>query len=247
MEIKVYRTYNDLSESAANEIINLLKEKPSASICLASGDTPRLTCRLLIQKAKEQNIDFSQVNFFGLDEWVGIPPSNEGSCHYFFQTELFDHLNFSIARIHLFNSMTDDLIAECKKMDSAIEDAGGLDLILVGIGMNGHIGFNEPGVSFLNSSHIMELDAVTTSVGQKYFKQDTELKRGITLGLKHLVESKKVLLLANGEKKAPIIKAAVKGRVDALLPASIIQTIPHSVVMIDAAAASLLENTDGCY
>lgn len=242
MEIKVYSDYHTLSESAANEIIELVKRKPSAVLCLASGDTPRLTCRLLVKKAKEQSVDFSGVNFFGLDEWVGIPPGNEGSCHYFFQTELFDNLDFTSSKLHLFNALADDLTGECAKMDTAIEEAGGIDLILVGIGMNGHIGFNEPGVSFLNSSHIMELDKMTTTVGQKYFKESTELNKGITLGLKHLVESKKALLMANGEKKARIIKAAVQGQVHALVPASIVQTLPHAVVMLDKEAASLLEN-----
>ncbi len=95
MEVKIYRDHQQLSENAANEIINLVKSKPNAALCLASGETPRLTCQLLVQKAKEQDIDFSRVNFFGLDEWVGIPPTNPGSCHYFFENELFAHLNFS--------------------------------------------------------------------------------------------------------------------------------------------------------
>lgn len=246
MEIKVFSDYQQLSENAANEIINLVKRKPDAALCLASGETPRLTCQLIVQKAKDQDIDFSKVNFFGLDEWVGIPPTNPGSCHYFFETELFSHLNFSDRRKRLFNGLAEDLTAECTSMDSAIEDAGGLDLILVGVGMNGHIGFNEPGVSFLNTSHVMDLDAVTTSVGQKYFKETTELKRGITLGLKHLVESKKILMLANGEKKARIIKAALRGPMHALVPASIVQTLPHAIVMLDTAAASLLETGEGC-
>ena len=242
MEIKVYSDYHTLSENAANEIIELVKRKPSAALCFASGDTPRIAYRLLAKKAKEQGVDVSQVSFFGLDEWVGIPPGNEGSCHYFFQTELFDNLDFTPSRVYLFNALADDLTSECTRMDTAIEDAGGIDLAIVGIGMNGHIGFNEPGVSFLNSSHVVDLDKMTTTVGQKYFKESTELNKGITLGLKHLVESKRVLLMANGEKKARIIKAALQGQVHALVPASIVQTLPHAVVMLDKEAASLLEN-----
>jgi glucosamine-6-phosphate isomerase len=246
MEVKVYSSHEQLSENAANEIIELVKNKPSAVLCLASGETPKLTCQLLVEKARKQNIDFSKVNFIGLDEWVGISPENEGSCHYFFQTQLFNNLNFSDSRKRLFNSLADDLTKECNKMDEAIADLGGLDLMLVGVGMNGHIGFNEPGVSFLNYSHVMDLDSVTTSVGQKYFKENTELKKGITLGIRHLVESKKVLMLANGEKKAKIIKIALQGRMGHLVPASIVQTIPHAIVMLDKEAASLLENDSGC-
>lgn len=246
METKVYSTYYELSENAAKEIIDIVKKKPSAVLCLASGETPKLTCQKLVEKAKLENIDFSKIVFIGLDEWVGIPPDNEGSCHFFFQTQLFKHLNFSEQRIHLFNGMADDLTKECGKMDTVIFDHGGIDLMLVGIGMNGHVGFNEPGASFLNYSHVMDLDSVTTSVGQKYFKETMDLKRGITLGLKHLVESKKVLMLANGERKARIIKAALQGRMGNLVPASIVQTIPHATVMLDKEAASLLENNSGC-
>jgi glucosamine-6-phosphate isomerase len=247
MQLKIYKDHRSLSENAANEIIELIKNKPGAVLCMASGETPKLTCQFLVEKSREQNVDFSKVIFIGLDEWVGVPPENEGSCHYFFDTQLFQHLNFSPLRIHLFNAMADDLTKECSRMDTVISDNGGIDLMLVGVGMNGHIGFNEPGVSLLNYSHVMDLDAVTTSVGQKYFKETTELKRGITLGLKHLVESKKVLVLANGERKSRIIKAALEGRMGNLVPASVVQTIPHAIVMLDEEAASLLENNSGCY
>jgi glucosamine-6-phosphate isomerase len=246
MEIKVYSDHRQLSKDAANEIINLVKNKPNAALCLAAGDTPRLTYQAVVRQAREQNIDFSKVNFFGLDEWVGIAPSNPGSCHYFLQTELLSHLNFSKERIHLFDGLADDLTAECAKTDASIEDIGGLDLMLVGVGMNGHIGFNEPGVSFLSGTHVMELDKVTTTVGQKYFSEPSKLSRGITLGLRHLVESKKVLVLANGEKKAKIIKASLMGNMGALVPASIVQTVPQATIMLDKEAASLLENNSEC-
>ena len=126
-------------------------------ICLASGQTPRLTCKLFAEKALQQKIDLSRITFIGLDEWVGIPPENEGSCHYFFQHKIFEPLHFSPVTDYLFNAMSANLEKECQKMDKVIAEKGGIDLMIVGIGMNGHIGFNEPGVSFDNYSHVIDL------------------------------------------------------------------------------------------
>lgn len=241
MTLKIYKDHHQLSDTAAEEIIELVKQKPDAVICLASGETPRLTCRLLIKKVKEQQVDLSQCTFIGLDEWAGIPPSNEGSCHYFFQHELFEPLQFRSEQIHLFDALSANLEDECLKMDSAIFERGVIDLMIVGIGMNGHIGFNEPGVSFNNYSHVINLDETTVTVGQKYFKGGAVLKQGITLGLKHLQDAKKVLLLANGIKKAEVIKKAVEGVVTNSFPASIMQTHANGWVMADEEAASLLD------
>jgi glucosamine-6-phosphate isomerase len=240
MELKIYADHQSLSDAAANEVIEQIKNKPEAVVCLASGETPRLTCQLLVKKAKQEKIGTSRFTFIGLDEWVGIPPSNEGSCSYFFQKELIEPLKLSKEQIHLFDALSNDLEGQCKKMDQLIFDKGGIDLVIVGIGMNGHIGFNEPGVSFDNYCHVIDLDETTITVGQKYFKTATTLKKGITLGLKHLKEAKKVLLLANGAKKAGVIKQTMKGNVTNKFPASIMQTLPNGVVMIDEKAASLL-------
>ena len=141
----------------------------------------------------------------------------------------------------MFNALSENLAQECETADKAIVENGGIDLMLVGVGLNGHIGFNEPGVSFDLYAHVAGLDEMTTSVGQKYFKETTELKQGITLGLKHLLESKRVLMLANGSKKAGIIQAALEGEITNRLPASIIRRHPNSMVMIDEEAATMLE------
>lgn len=240
MKVKTYKDYHSLSEDAADEIIDLVKNKPGAVLCLASGETPRLTCQLFAQKALQEKLDLTRITFIGLDEWVGIPPENEGSCHYFFQQELFEKLHFSSGQVHLFNALSPGLEKECQKMDKVIFDSGGIDLMIVGIGMNGHIGFNEPGVSFDNYSHVIELDDTTVTVGQKYFKSAVDLGKGITLGLKHLQESKKVLLIANGTKKAEVIKKTVEEKMTTSFPASIMQSHPNGFVMVDEQAAGLL-------
>jgi galactosamine-6-phosphate isomerase len=240
MELKIYKDYEDLSANAADEIINLVKNKPDAVLCLASGDTPRLTCTLAVEKALKQKIDFSRCTFIGLDEWVGVPPHNEGSCHYFFQKNLIEPLKIPAANIHLFDALSDNLEKQCRMMDDTIAAKGGIDLMIVGIGMNGHIGFNEPGVSFDNYSHFIDLEPITLAVGKKYFKEAVSLGKGITLGFKHLVQTKKVLLIANGIKKAEVVKRTIEEAVTNNFPATIMQTHPNGIIMVDSEAASLL-------
>lgn len=242
MKLNIYKDYNTLSSQAANEIIALVKNKPDAVLCLASGDTPRLTYAMMASKASDEKVDFSRCTFIGLDEWVGIPPENEGSCYFFLQNQIFKPLNISASKIHLFDALSENMEAECIKMDEIILEKGGIDLMLVGVGMNGHIGFNEPGVPFGLYSHVIALDATTQSVGQKYFKQSTILKHGITLGLKHLLESRKAIVMANGKKKSEVIRKALEGAVTTDMPASIIRKNSQGLVMLDQEAASLLKN-----
>ena len=239
MQVHIYPNYEALSSAAADEIVDMLKTKPDAVLCFAAGETPRGTYSLLPAKAKEKGVDFSRCTFIGLDEWVGISPQNEGSCHFFLQKYLFEPLRISSSQVHLFDGMAENIDQQCQVMDDTISKKGSIDLMLVGVGMNGHIGFNEPGVPFDKYSHVIDLDETTQLVGQKYFAKATRLKQGITLGLKHLMHASKVTLLANGVKKAEVISKAVDGEVDVNLPASIIQLHKNAKVMIDEEAASL--------
>ena len=175
-----------------------------------------------------------------MDEWVGLPPTNTGRCHYFFQNKLIEPLQLKPSQYFLFNALADDFENECVKMDRFINDRNGIDVMLVGIGMNGHIGFNEPGAAFNNLSHVIELDEITKAVGQKYFNEQVELGKGITLGFKHLLNAKKVFMMANGSKKAEVIKKAVEGTVTESFPASIMQQHENGFILIDDEAASLL-------
>ncbi len=242
MQLNIHKDYETLSSHAADEIIRLVKTKPDAVLCLAAGDTPRLTYSLLAQRATQESVDFSLCTFIGLDEWVGIPPENEGSCHFFLRNQLFNPLHISSSQIYLFDALADDPNKECKTMDDIISEKEGIDLMLVGVGMNGHIGFNEPGVSFDKYSHTIDLDKTTQSVGQKYFAQSTALKKGITLGLNHVKQAGKVLLIANGAKKAEVIRKAIEGEVTVDMPASVIQIHQQGLVIIDEQAASLLSS-----
>lgn len=236
-----FSNYQELSAYAANEIANAIKEKPALALCMASGHTPALTAELLAKKLLDEKIDYSQITFLGLDEWVGLPKENEGSCHYFFKTKIFEPLQLQPSQYFLFDAMSSDLENECKKMDAIIADKGGIDIMLVGIGMNGHIGFNEPGTPFNIQCHVIELDDTTKTVGQKYFKEKTELHKGITIGLGHLVHAKKVFLKADGKRKAEVIQKTVEGELSESFPASIMQQHTNGFVIVDEEAASLLK------
>ena len=241
MQIVSFKNYEQLSAYAADFIADSIKNKPNLVLCMASGSTPALTCDLLVQKLKEGQVDYSKFTFLGLDEWVGLPPTNTGSCHYFFHKKIFEPLQLSPSQYFLFNALAEDLKDECSKMDKMISDKGGIDIMIVGIGMNGHIGFNEPGTSFTLLSHVAELDEITKSVGQKYFDGPVALGEGITIGLGHLMNTKKVFLMANGSKKAEVIKKTIEGPVTKSFPASIMQKHPDGCILIDEEAGSLLK------
>ena len=241
MQILRFKNYEELSGYMADFIARAMKNKPNLVLCMASGSTPALTCDLLIQKLKEEQADYSKFTFLGLDEWVGLPPTNNGSCHYFFHKKILEPLQLSLSQYFLFNAMADDLKSECSKMDKLIADKGGIDIMIVGIGMNGHIGFNEPGTSFGILSHVAELEEITKSVGQKYFDGPVELGKGITIGFGHLMNTKKVFLMANGSKKAEVIKKTIEGPVTESFPASIMQKHTDGFILIDEEAGSLLK------
>jgi len=240
MTLCIYSDEYELANVVAKEIFELIKKKPKAVICFASGNSPKLSCEEFVKLALLNHLDTSQFFFIGLDEWVGIPPAMRGSCQYDFQQRIFNPLNIPSSQYHLFNALATDLQVDCDKMDNIIADKGGIDLMIVGIGMNGHIGFNEPGTKFELRSHVVQLDPITKSVGQQYFDRRMNLEKGITLGFEHLLRSKRVLLLANGASKAEVIKQAIEGPVSIDFPASVMQLHNNGTIMVDAAAASLI-------
>jgi len=241
MELKIFKDYEALSFATCEAIIDIIKDKPDAVLCLATGQSPILTYELLVEKIISNKIDISQITFIGLDEWVGIPPEMEGSCQHFLQTRLFKPLNISSSQIFLFNALAGDPEKECKRMNDAIAAKGGIDFMLVGVGLNGHIGFNEPGVAINNHAHVIELDETTKAVGQKkYFDKPVTIGKGITLGLQNFLEARFAIMIANGTKKAEIIKKAIEAPINTNVPATIMRMHKNSLLMIDEEAASLL-------
>lgn len=240
MKVTICKNYDELSRITADYISAYVNNKPNSLLCFPSGETPGGTIDYLIQYAKQGKVDFSECHFVGLDEWVGVHEKNEGSCKYYLYSRLYTPLKIKEEKIISFNALARNLDHECKQIDTWISTNGPIDLILVGIGLNGHIGLNEPGVSMESYSHHVELDPLTKSVAKKYFKQETILTSGITLGLKHLMESNVAILIASGTKKAEIVYKAINEEVSNQIPATIIQKHPNSFVFLDKDAASNL-------
>ncbi len=240
MQVKIYDDYEKLSEATADEFIDTIKQKPTALLCFATGNTPIGTYKALAKKIKEQELDVSKCFCIGLDEWLDVPPEVKGSCYYDLHHHVFEPLGIHSSQIHLFNALSTDIADECNKMNELIESKGGVDCMIVGIGKNGHIGFNEPGVSVKLQAHEQVLHIETLASGQNYFSGPVKIEKGITLGLAQVMNAKKLLLLASGMNKAEIIKAAIKGEITEMIPASCVQLHQNVFVMIDKEAASLI-------
>jgi len=240
MECRIFDDYNDLSDAAAELILGIVERKPEAVLCFATGNSPVGTYKALAGMAKERGTDFSQCFCFGLDEWLGVPPEKSGSCHYLLFDQVFRPLGIKEEQTHLFNGMTTDVTTECRIMNGEIEHVGGIDCMLVGIGLNGHIGFNEPGVDMESGAHEQELHESTLASGQLYFNEPTAIAKGITLGMGQVMNARTLLILANGKSKAEIIHKACEGPVTNDVPASYMQKHRHAVLMIDKEAAAAL-------
>ena len=238
MTINKYRDSEELSEHVADYIISLLKEKPNATLVLTSGDTPKRAYQIISKKAAKDL--FENCLIIGLDEWVGIGPESEGSCRYIVEENLLKPLAIPESNYTFFDSLNIDLDAECIRVDNLIKARGGLDFILVGIGLNGHIGLNEPGYTFDHYCHVTEIAQMTIDVGQKYFKTETPLNKGITVGLKHLLEAKSAMIMASGIKKAAIIKETVSAKISHEIPSTVFQLHTNGHIWLDEAAGTLI-------
>ena len=237
MTTKVYSNYETLSRAAADLIKEYIIQNSSALVCIASGHTPVGVFKCLIDDVQAKSVDISKAKFLSLDEWVGIDPQDSGSCLSMLKKDFFEPLNLSSAQTEYFNVSADDLTAECERINKLIEEHGGLDVMLVGVGTNGHIGMNEPGTSFNSFAHVGELAEETKSVGQKYFSKQTSLSLGMTLGLQHLKDAKLPIIMANGAKKNAIMKKALNNPPTENIPVTIVQLIEQGFVMMDEEAA----------
>lgn len=238
MLVEVFSNHEELSVAVAKHIIALVRKKPNATLVLTSGNTPILAYQKITELAKTE--DFAQTFIIGLDEWVGISGESEGSCRYIVEQNLLKPLNIPQSNYTFFDSMTEDLESECKRVDDLIFSKCGLDFILVGLGTNGHLGLNEPGSSFDSYCQVTDLEEITAITGQKYFNSSTPLTKGITVGLKHLLEAKEAMVMANGAGKAEIIKRMISEEINKKLPATVLRRHKDGLLWIDKAAAANL-------
>lgn len=224
--------YNDLSRKTANIISAQVILKPNCILGLATGSTPIGTYKQLIDWYQKGDLDFSEVITVNLDEYCGLSPDNPESYRYFMNHNLFDHININKKNTFVPNGLAKNYMDECKRYDNLIDFLGGIDLQLLGIGHNGHIGFNEPDNSFEKTTHIVDLDESTIQSNARFFDSiDNVPKQAITMGIKTIMHAKKVILIANGPDKLDIINKAVNGPVSPEVPASILQFHPDFTVI----------------
>ncbi|MBQ4155213.1 MAG: glucosamine-6-phosphate deaminase [Clostridia bacterium] len=226
------KTYEELSKKAAELIAAQILVKPNCVLGLATGSSPVGAYKELIKKNNEGVIDFSTVTSVNLDEYVGLDGTNDQSYRYFMNDNLFNHVNIDINKTYVPNGCADDLKKEGEAYDKLIKDLGGIDLQLLGIGLDGHIGFNEPDEVFVKETHEVVLDESTIEANARFFDDINDVpKTAITMGMMSIMQAKKVLLVANGQAKKEIVEKAFFGPVDPKVPASILQLHPDVTVI----------------
>ncbi|SCG81792.1 glucosamine-6-phosphate deaminase [Proteiniborus sp. DW1] len=241
MRIIVANDYEAMSKKAAHIIVSQIVLKPNCVLGLATGSTPIDTYKELINLYKMGVIDFSDVTSFNLDEYFGLPKNNPQSYDYFMKANLFNHINIDDEKINIPNGMTDNVVRECAEYEKKIEAAGGIDLQLLGIGRNGHIGFNEPSDHFEPKTHLVQLDEDTIKANSRFFDSIEDVPtKAISMGIGSIMKAKKILLLASGAEKADAIYDTVKGPITPKVPASILQLHPDVTIIVDKEAASRL-------
>lgn len=228
----IYReeTYEKMSRRAANVIAAQVISKPDSVLGLATGSSPLGIYKNLIEAYNNGDIDFSKVTSVNLDEYVGLAPTHDQSYRYFMDTNLFDHVNIDKNNTFVPDGLTEDADAHCADYDKHIEQLGGIDLQLLGIGFNGHIGFNEPGDHFVAPTHKVDLTPSTMEANSRFFPNGGMPTQALSMGMKSIFAAKKILLIA-GPEKYDIVKKAFTGPITPEVPASLLQLHPNVVVV----------------
>lgn len=239
MQIYKATDYKDMSRKAANIISAQVIMKPNCVLGLATGSTPIGTYQQLIEWYKKGDLDFSDVTTVNLDEYKGLPRTNDQSYYYFMHQNLFDQVNINPENTHLPNGMEPNSEKECARYESLIHSLGGVDLQLLGLGHNGHIGFNEPGEAFEKETHCVDLQERTIEANKRFFASADDVpKQAYTMGIKTIMQAKKILVIVSGEDKADIVAKAFFGPVTPAVPASILQMHNDVTLVGDEAALS---------
>lgn len=241
MRVVVVENYEEMSKKAAAIICSQVILKPNSVLGLATGDTPLGMYKELVEAFNKKEVDFSEVKSFNLDEYYDISKESEQSYHYFMDHNLFKYINIKKENTHIPDGNTKNIDAECRNYDEQIKRTGGIDIQVLGIGKNGHIGFNEPDVNFEAETHLVKLNQSTIDANSRFFGSKDEVPtQAISMGMKTIMESKKIILLANGEAKADAIHKTLRGKISPEVPASILQIHPDVTIIIDKEAAKLL-------
>lgn len=240
MKIVKAADYYDMSRKAANILSAQVILFPSSVLGLATGSTPLGVYRQLIEWYRKGDLDFSRAHTVNLDEYVGLQPDHPQSYRHYMDENFFSQINIDRARTHVPDGVATDLAAECSRYDQIIDSLGGIDLQLLGLGHDGHIGFNEPGQAFEKMTHVVQLSDLTIEANARFFADSGEVPRqAVTMGIKSIMQAKKLVIIVSGGDKADILHRVVHGPVTPEIPGSIIQLHPDATIVADAAALAL--------
>ena len=242
MDVRVFATPDETARALAERIARLIAAKPDAALGLPTGKSPVATYAELRRMYEAGLVDFSRVRTFNLDEFAGIGPSHPGSFRRFMDEHLFRHVNLPATHIQFLNGATPDLDAECARYEEAITAVGGIDLQFLGIGANGHIGFNEPAEGLCAHTHVAELQEASREANAQWFGGDwTKVpERALSMGMATILNARQIVLMATGAEKADAVYGMIEGLITTRLPASILQVHPRVTVMVDRQAAERL-------
>lgn len=241
MDIKIFENTSEIGKAAAKIIVDKIKENDSAILGLATGSSPIPTYNCLIQAYKDGEISFKNVKSFNLDEYCGIPASDPNSYYTFMHENLFNSIDIEESNVRVPEGNPSDVEQFCKSYDEDIKAAGGIDIQILGIGRNGHIGFNEPADEFTKGTYKVALTESTIDANKRFFEKIEEVPReAITMGVESILDAKEIILIANGTDKAQAIHDMIKGEISPSCPASILQKHNNIHIFIDKDAASLL-------
>ncbi|MBT2689084.1 glucosamine-6-phosphate deaminase [Bacillus sp. ISL-47] len=235
--------YEDMSHKAALLMIEKIRSNPDMTLGLATGSTPKGVYAELIKDHLENGTSYENITTINLDEYIGLPSSDPNSYRYFMNSELFKHLNLPLENTHLPNGTAEDINQECQRYEQLIKDLADIDLQLLGIGRNGHIGFNEPGTSFKSRTHVVKLAESTRKANARFFESIDEVPaHAITMGIASILDSREIVLLASGSAKAEAIRRLVNGEPDEQFPASALKLHPNVTIIADEEALRLVQD-----
>ena len=242
MEVRIKPDYAGMCRAAAAEVARVLNTKPNAVLGMATGSTPLGLYRELVRMHQQESLDFSHVTTFNLDEYVGLPVNHPQSYHYFMQENFFQHVNIPVQNIHIPSGTTSNNVAFCQWYEQRIQDCGGIDLQILGIGSDGHIAFNEPGSSLSSRTRLKTLARQTIEDNARFFDRMEDVPvYAITMGVGTILDAREIFLMANGNNKATAIAKAVEGPMTSIITASALQLHPTVKIFLDEEAASGLE------
>ena len=241
MKITVVKNYEEMSDVAAKYIADTLSAKPDCVLGLATGDTPIGTYKNLVKMYEEGKLDFSKAHSVNLDEYYPITPDNDQSYRYFMNFHLFNHVNIDKANTFVPDGTAEDVEGHCKAYEANIDALGGIDVQILGIGRNGHIGFNEPDDELIKGTHLTSLTKSTIEANSRFFASEEDVpKHALTMGLESVFKARKILLLVSGANKAEAVRALVNGNITTKCPASLLCLHSDVVLICDEAAYSLV-------